>query len=321
MAFAGAIGAMVFALVAAGTALAEAKRPLFCVLVPHFKDEYWLSVGYGLEREADRQGVELLFFEAGGYRSQERQIAQLLDCRTRGVDAILLGTVTSDHPDLLAAVADVSRQVPVFGLVNELHAPQLSASIGVDWDEMGHVLGRFLAARHPANSPPKQALLISGPPESGWIGPLENGLRRGLAGSSLHLVAVFGADTGLRQQLARVEEALEAFPDSDYLIGSAPAVEAAIGLLEQHAARARPVLLSTYISHTVKRGLLNGKILAAPFDDPVEQGEMAIKAAVGGLPPDQAAGFIGPEIILLTQARANVQKAVLSPSDYFPKID
>ncbi len=241
----------------------------FCVLVPHFKDEYWLSVGYGLEREAAKQGVALLLYEAGGYQSRENQIRQLRNCGARGADAILLGAVTSDHPDLLSAISEVSQDAPVFGLVNELHAPELSASIGVDWEDMGRVLGEYLAARHAGDITPRMAVLVSGPAESGWTGPLEAGLRRGLEQSSLKLIAVFGADTGLRQQLARVEDALEQYPDLDYLIGSAPATEAAIGVLERHVQRKRPLLVSTYISHTVKRGLMNKQILAAPFDDPI----------------------------------------------------
>ena len=293
----------------------------FCVLVPHFKDEYWLSVGYGLEQQAKKQDVKLLFFEAGGYRSRERQIAQLHECRDRQVDAILIGAVTSEHPELLSAIAEVNRGVPVFGLVNELHAPELRASIGVDWEDMGLVIGLYLAARNPAGAEKKTAVLISGPPESGWIGPLEEGLRNGLDGSSLQLVAVFGADTGLRQQLALVEQALEEYPDTDYLIGSAPAVEAAIGLLNRESQTKQPTLISTYISHTIKRSLLNGQVLAVPFDDPMAQGDMAIRAAVGVIPLEKELDFIGPEVVLLTRDEGLPDNIWLSPSDYFPTIE
>ena len=293
----------------------------FCVLVPHFKDEYWLSVGYGLEQQAKKQDVKLLFFEAGGYRSRERQITQLYECRDRQVDAILIGAVTSEHPELLSAVSEVNQDMPVFGLVNELHAPELRASIGVDWEDMGLVIGQYLAARHPAGTEVRTAVLISGPPESGWIGPLETGLRNGLKGSSLQLVEVFGADTGLRQQLKVVEQAFERYPDTDYLVGSAPAVEAAIGVLTQGDQSARPTLVSTYISHTIKRSLSNGQVLAVPFDDPMAQGDMAIRAAVGEIPLEKDLGFIGPEVVLLTRDQDLPDKIRLSPSDYFPTIE
>ena len=87
-----------------GTALAEAR--LLCVLVPHFKDEYWLSVANGIETRAALRGLHVRFFEAGGYRALQGQIAQLDSCQALQPGAILIGAVSSDDPALLAAVAD-----------------------------------------------------------------------------------------------------------------------------------------------------------------------------------------------------------------------
>lgn len=293
---------------------------MFCVLVPHFKDEYWLSVGYGLEKEAERQNVDLLFYEAGGYRALAQQIEQLFACAERGVDAILIGAVASDHPDLTDAITQVAPTVPVFGLVNELHAEVLGGRVGVDWQDMGYAIGRHLTERHPEGSPPKTAVFLSGPREAGWTGPLEAGLRMGLSGSAVAILEVFGADTGLRQQLALVETALQRHPEADYLIGSAPAVEAAMGLLENSADPDPPLLVSTYISQTILRGLMNGSVLAAAFDDPMQQGVLAIRQAAAGIPPVRNAPAIGPEIVLLTRAGRELQQVRISPADYFPAL-
>ena len=300
---------------------AAAAGPVLCVLVPHFKDEYWLSVGYGLEQEAARLNVELLFFEAGGYRARAQQIEQLDSCVERGVDAVLIGAVTSDHPDLTDAIGRVAQHIPVFGLVNELHAVTLSARIGVDWQDMGYAVGHHLAELHPEGSRPGTAVYISGPPEAGWTGPLENGLRKGLERSAVTILEVFGADTGLRPQLALVETALERHPDADYLIGSAPAIEAAIGLFATNGAPEPPLLISTYISHTVMRGLMNGKVLAAPFDDPALQGAMALGQVVSVLASERSEALAGPGIVLLTNSDANLADIRLSPAGYFPNID
>jgi protein TorT len=315
------LGAWLLALLSVLPVRAASAERSFCVLVPHFKDEYWLSVGYGLEQAARQRGITLRFFEAGGYHARERQIEQLRFCAASRAEAILLGAVTSDHPTFLATVAEVSQSVPVFGLVNELHAPELVGAIGVDWQDMGESLARFLAERHPQESEPKTAVLISGPAESGWAPPLELGIRTALDNSSLRIVRVFGADTGLRQQLAMVEEALAEVPDMDYLIGSAPAVEAAIGMLASQDRATRPQLVSTYISHTVKRGLLNGQVLAVPFDDPMRQGEMMIDAVEGLVPLNALPSFTGPDILLLTQDNTSADQVQLSPSNYFPTIE
>lgn len=297
--------------------------PLVCVLVPHFKDEYWLSARYGLERAAAREGVELALYEAGGYNARKRQIAQLETCAARQAEAILLGAVTSDHPELLEAVARAARQAPVIGLVNELHATDLTARIGVDWFEMGRAVGAYLKSRHPPGTTRQSGVLVTGPDSAGWTSPLRRGMRAGLAGSAVEITEVLKADTGLRQQLALVEEVLSRIPRPDYLIGSAPAIEAAMGLLAVHDDPGSPKLVSTYISHTVLRGLMNGTVLAAPFDDPARQGEMALERAREAIeaPGPADPGMSGPEIRLLRSYDPSLANVMVSPPEYFPRIE
>lgn len=300
---------------------APAEETRLCVLVPHFKDEYWLSVGYGLETEAAARNTGLIFFKAGGYNARQSQIAQLSQCLARNADAILIGTVSSGHPDLLAAIVATAAQRPVFGLVNALSSPDLSGRIGVDWRDMGRGVGAYLAARHPPGSAPVSAVLISGPAEAGWTGPLEAGLREALATSSVEIRAALGADTGLREQLRLVEDALRTWPEADYLIGSAPAIEAAMGHFAQHDTGPRPQLVATYVNHTIKRGLRSGQILAAPFDNPVEQGRMALRQALGVLRGDGVARADGPGIRLMETGADDLRLLEMSPATYFPTIE
>ncbi len=314
---------IVIALVAAGlvgAARAQEARRL-CVLVPHFKDDYWLSVGYGLEREAARRNVQLRFFEAGGYRALAAQLKQLEVCAQADVDGILIGAVSSDHPDMTAAVARAARQVPVIALVNELHAEQLAGRIGVDWRDMGHEIGAFLSRQHPEGAAPKTAIFLNGPREAGWTGPLESGLRAGLENSSVDIVDVLRADTGVRAQLDLVEAAMARHADVDYVIGNAPAIEAALGVLATQDARAQPLLVSTYMTPSVLRGLINGQVRAAPFDDPVQQGVMAIRHAVSGGDADTPDGLIGPALQLLTAGGDSLQSITFPPATYFPLIE
>lgn len=313
------MAALLFAMLGGPVAAGPSAR-LFCVLVPHFKDEYWLSVGFGLEQEAARQNVALVMYEAGGYRALSQQIQQIENCAKQKVDAILIGAVSSDNPDLIVELARVARNIPVFGLVNELHSDALRATTGVDWQGIGFAIGSHLTALHPAGSPPKTAVLISGPPTAGWTRPLEDGLRQALAGSAVEIAEVFGADTGLRQQLALVESALARHPKADYLIGSAPAIEAAIGAFATNARPSKPLFISTYISHTILRGLMNGNVLAAVFDDPMLQGIMAIRQAVEFQTAPPTAKAIGPEILLLRQGDESLHSLRLSPADYFPTL-
>ncbi|MDO5705938.1 MAG: TMAO reductase system periplasmic protein TorT [Paracoccus sp. (in: a-proteobacteria)] len=297
--------------------LPVAAQGAVCVLVPHFKDEYWLSVGYGLEQEARAAGLDLWFREAGGYRAREAQITQIDDCTAAGAEAILIGTVSSDHPDLLAAVARAAQTAPVYALVNALDSDALSGRAGVDWHAMGLDLGRAIAAAHPAGSPPLQAVLVSGPRESGWVRPVETGLREALSDSAVRIVDRRFSDTGLREQFETVAEIFESFPNLDMLIGSAPAIEAAMGILATHPERRRPELVATYVTHSVRRGLSDGQVALAPFDDPVGQGRMAVRMVL----KDDSPFGDGPPIRLIRPRTLTVERLPLSPADYFPSIE
>ncbi|WP_068310096.1 TMAO reductase system periplasmic protein TorT [Polycladidibacter hongkongensis] len=300
----------------------DAKSEL-CVLVPHFKDEYWLSVGYGVEQQASREGADIIFYEAGGYNSVAKQILQIDRCIALQPKAILIGAVSSNHPDLIAALKRAEEIMPVYGLVNELHAPALAGMIGVDWEQMGSKLGRYLQANS-LGKKSEMAVLVSGPAKAGWTGPLEKGLRSALKNSPIAIAAVYGADTGLSQQLALVRQALQEYPNADYLIGSAPAIEAAMGLRAARPDLPQPALAATYISHTVLRGVVNGSVIAVAFDDPIEQGRLAVKLALTkrNIKKNLAENlqFIGPEVKVITRISRPDNVRLVSPSNYFPYI-
>ncbi len=298
-----------------------AAQGAVCVLVPHFKDEYWLSVGFGLEQEAARAGLRLSLHEAGGYEARDEQIAQIDDCRAGGAAALLIGAVSSDHPDLLAAVARAAQAMPVIGLVNELHSDALSGAVGVDWRAMGQAVGAGLAARFPAGTAPVRAAFLSGPAESGWVPLVDAGMRAALAGSAVEIVARRAADTGLRQQFAEVAGVLGGGQPLEVLIGPAPAIEAAMGYLANHPGAARPLLVATYLSHSVRRGLADGQVAFAPFDDPIEQGRMALRMAAARIGGGPALGVAGPGIVLVGPEDARSSRIALSPPGYFPHID
>lgn len=279
-----------------GAHLGRGQR--LCVIVPHFKDEYWLSVGYGLIQEAKATETEVLMFESGGYHALQHQIELLDICVARNVSAILLGAVSADDASLLSAIEKTAQTVPVVALVNELRSAHLSGAVGVDWRDMGHVIGAYLAQLHPQGSKAVSAALITGPAASGWSPLLETGLLSELRGSSITIDFIGRSDTGLREQLAQVEAAIERVPGLDIIIGSAPAIEGAMGLAA-NSDGPFPKIVSTYISHSVRRGVQSGKVAAVAFDDPVEQGRLGIRVALSAQIREFSTALIGPNISLV----------------------
>ena len=297
-----------------GSAEAVARQGAICIVVPHFKDEYWLSVGFGLREEARAAGVALMIHESGGYHALDRQVALLETCRSAGAGAVLLGAVSADDPVLLDAVSRTAADMPVLALVNELRAPDLAGAIGVDWRDMGRAVGDFLAGRHPAGSAPVTIGFVTGPEDSGWSPLLEGGLRAGLDGSAVEIAITRHADSGLREQLREVEHVLSHAPTIDYLVGTAPAIEGAMGLAARYDG-AFPRLIATYVSHSVRRGLRNGQVAAVPFDDPVAQGRLGVRMALQAMQGHHNEGMHGPAIRLLSAEGARTGPITLSPAD------
>ena len=103
-----------------------------CMLIPHLKDAYWLTVNFALVDEARRLGVAVAVFAAGGYEHLDRQREQIDECLAQNPDGILLGAVSLDGlNDLIETVVD--RGIPVIDLINGVSSPRISARVGVDF--------------------------------------------------------------------------------------------------------------------------------------------------------------------------------------------
>lgn len=289
-----------------------------CVAYPHLKDSYWLSVNHGMVEEAARLGVSFRLVEAGGYPNVDRQRQQMLDCVSEGADALVLGTVAFD--ELTDTVRQIARSIPVIAAVNDIADDGITAKVGVSWTEMGAVAGRYIAQRHPTGSTPVKVAWFPGPEGAGWVRFVERGFREAVADSAVEIAVTKYGDTGREIQVLRVEEALEEVSDLDYIVGAAPAAEAAVSLLRTRGLQDRVGIVSDYMTHAVYRGIYRGKILAAPTDFPVLQGRMAIEFAVRAIEGSLVHRHAGP-VIEAVEAGASPWPQLtetLAPASFIP---
>ena len=300
-------------------ALDHAAKPWrLCVIYPHLKDAYWLSVNYGMVEEANRLGVSFDLYEAGGYPNLARQIEQVEACGKRQMDALILGPVSYDG--LTPAVLEIAKQMPVIDAVNDMDDAGVSAKASVSWREMGAAAGRAIAERHPKGSAPVRLAWFPGPKGAGWVQFVERGFLEALAESSAEIVAVRFGDTGLEQQVLLVEDVLDTVPEVDYLVGSGPMAEAAVSVLRARGLTDSIGVVSTYVSHGVYRGIKRGRILAAPTDFAVLQGRLAIELAVRAIEGSLTIRHAGPKIVTLTAENIDAvgTKESLAPASFVP---
>ena len=277
--------------------LDKAKRSWrICASYPHLKDSYWLSVNYGMVRHARELGVQLEIVEAGGYLNLDRQISQISDC-AKTADALIVGTVSYDG--LTPLLVQLSKRMPVIAAVNDIDSAGITAKSGVSWISMGEAIGAYFAKLHPKGSPKVRVAWFPGPKGAGWVGFVEQGFERGLAGSSAEIVSVKWGDTGFEDQLLLLEDLLEEHPDVDYIIGSAVTADAAVSLLRAKNLTGKIGVLADYFTHGTYRAIKRGKIMAAPTDSPVLQGELSVDQAVRALEGSLTVTHAGPAIRII----------------------
>ncbi|MGF1773109.1 TMAO reductase system periplasmic protein TorT [Vibrio wakamikoensis] len=294
-----------------------------CAIYPHLKDSYWLSVNYGMVTEAEKQNITLKVLESGGYPNIDKQRAQLIACRDWGADAIILGTVSPT-----AFSQDLSRytqDTPVFATVNHLivdkaQRQHVKGVVGVDWYWMGHRVGKHLAEQHPKGSGVVDVAFLPGPESSGGTKPVILGFLEAVKHSDVNIVETLWADNDKELQRNLVQEVIENYPNLDYVVGSAVAIEAAISELRAQPHHSDIKLLSIYLSHGVYRGLLRNKVEFAPTDKMVEQGQLSIRQAVHYLRDEPYETDLAPKIEVLTPDSLDEQiiGESLSPSAFRP---
>ncbi|WP_406645765.1 TMAO reductase system periplasmic protein TorT [Aliisedimentitalea scapharcae] len=289
-----------------------------CVSYPHLKDAYWLSVNYGMVEEARRLGVSFHLVEAGGYPNLDRQIQQIEACVDDQADALVLGTVSFDG--LTETVERIAQSVPVIAAVNDIADPGITAKVGVSWTEMGAEAGRVIARAHPKGSDPVKVAWFPGPEKAGWVRFVEAGFRAAVRNSSAEIAVTKYGDTGREIQVLLIEEALDEVPDLDYIVGSAPAAEAAVSVLRARGMQDQVRIVSDYFTHAVHRGIRRNRIIAAPTDMPVLQGRLAIEMAVRAIENKLDVTHLGPAIQVISGVRPDVAliQHSLAPATFVP---
>ncbi len=290
-----------------------------CVSFPHMKDAYWLGVNYGVASEAERQGVKMQLVEAGGYTELNTQISQIEDCVAAGANAVVIGAISFDGLNNL--VSEIRGQgIPVIDVINGMSSSELSAKSLVSFGEMGGKAGEYLAEAHPAGSDPVKVAWFPGPAGAGWVEAGNSGFIGAVEGSAVEVVDTRYGDTGKEAQSTLVEDALETYPDLDYIVGTAVTAEAAIPILRARGLSEQIKILSYYFTPGVAQGISRGQVLAAPTDSPVIQGRIAIDQAVRILEGADYEKHVGPALYVVTADNHAEfdSSSTLAPADFKP---
>jgi len=273
-----------------------ASRPwVLCAVFPHIKDAYWLAVNFGMIDEARRRGIEVRFLEAGGYPNLDLQRAHVRSCGADPtVNALIVGTVSFDG--LSPLLQEVSQRIPVVATVNDIADAGVAAKVGVNWYDMGRAAGDYLTTRVASERGQVPIAWFPGPQGAGWVPFVDRGFRDAIAGSRIAVATTAWGDTSKMVQRNLVQKTLDEHPGVRYLVGNALMAEAAVSVLRERGLQGRIGIVSTYFTPAVHRGILRGRILAAPTDSPVLQGRLSVSQTVALLERQPLDRHVAPAV-------------------------
>ena len=259
------------------------KKWNICVSFPHLKDSYWVGVGYGVISEAQRLKQKVTLLEAGGYTNLERQLRQIEDCISAGADALVLSAISGKGN--VNQVNEIRKKgIPVVDLVNGV-GTQVDSKILESWYLLGYLACDWVAQKHPKGSGTKSMAWFPGPPGAAWAVAADNGCMDASKNGDLEVVGTKWGDTGKSIQLKLVEDVVSSRTSGgttnlDYIIGTTPTIEAAVGVVRDRGIAKTTQLVAYYYNTGAHILLQQGRMAMAPTDQMVLQGQIAIDQAV-----------------------------------------
>ncbi|NWL76237.1 TMAO reductase system periplasmic protein TorT [Pseudomonas taiwanensis] len=288
--------------------LTGASKPWrICALLPHGMDRYWWGVAWGLDEEAQRQGIQLGVYEAGGYQFPDMQRAQLTRCGQLAADAYVIAAISAKG--LCDEIALLHRdKVPVIDLINRIDCPGITARAQVDFADMAKAAMTYI--REHSGGRPVRVGWLPGPEDAGWVADAERGLKEFGSQGGVTLIAGGYGPVDRSTQATLVRQLLAREPELDYILGNAEAAAFAGQLVRSAGSRYKAQVVSLYATERVLEAIADGSVLASPTDSPVVQARVAVDLAIRALEGRQSPRRVSPRIEVID--RNNLQRFDIS---------
>ncbi|AYF88986.1 TMAO reductase system periplasmic protein TorT [Pseudomonas sp. JS3066] len=274
--------------------LTGASKPWrICALLPHGMDRYWWGVAWGLDEEAQRQGIQLGVYEAGGYQFPDMQRAQLTRCIQLAADAYVIAAIGAKG--LCDEIALLHRdKVPVIDLINRIDCPGITAMSQVDFADMAKAAMAYI--RDHSGGRPVRVGWLPGPEDAGWVADAERGLKEFGSQAGVTLISGGYGPVDRSTQAVLVRQLLAREPGLDYILGNAEAAAFAGHLVRTGGSRYKAQVVSLYATERVLEEIADGTVLASPTDSPVIQARVAVDLAIRALEGKQSPQRVSPRI-------------------------
>lgn len=254
--------------------------------------------------------------QAGGYTELASQRTQIKECMASGADGLILSSVDTDKNNDLVQLYHSQGKL-VVDLINWISSKHISARVAVNYFDNGVEIAKYLL-KHAKE--PSKVLWLPGPKGPGWPAAGNKGFIQELTGSDIEIVHTAWGDTGYRIQSKLIRDALEIFPDIDYIVGTTVSADAAIDIIRQKNQSASIGVLSYYFSSDTFKAIQRNQIIAAATDKQAIQARLSVDIIVRLLEGDDSFTQIAPLVEIVDKKTLNnfISSTSVAPRGFRP---
>ncbi|WP_412459878.1 TMAO reductase system periplasmic protein TorT [Pseudomonas sp. SC11] len=290
-----------------------------CALFPHTTNDILRAYIYGTVDQAKKLGAQLTIYDAGGYANIDKQQAQFDNCVTLGAQAILMFSVSPSGMNQKIEQAR-AKGIKVVDLNTGVDTPT-DARVVVTYKEVGQLVGKALAAKHPAGSGATPVVLMPGPAGVSWSEDTVIGFKDAIAGSDVRLEKVIYGQSSRLDQQPLVENVLVTYPNIKYIVGMGTTVEAALNALRERGKVGQIGLYATFITADLLRPIRNGDVQGVVVENSVSINRIAVDMAVRSLENKLQIRDAIPAVQMMDKSNVDqLSEAAFAPRGWKPQL-
>jgi ABC-type sugar transport system substrate-binding protein len=258
------------------------KQYTIGVLLPQLSNPHFVGQAYGYIDEAEKLGVKVIMFDAGGYQYLDRQISQMEDLIASKVDAIIL--VAVNGPGTVGAVEHaVAAGIPVINCNVMTASDKVATRVRSDDEVIGQMQADYMGQSLKGEG---KVVMLRGAPGTSWAENRGNAFKKRLT-EKFPKVTVVGeqySQSTPADGLKLMEDFLQTFPQIDgaYNGADTTAIGAAQAVLAA-GKKGKVTITATDFQVDTQKFIHDGVMGATVAQQTVIIGRWGVRAAINAL--------------------------------------
>jgi len=255
------------------------KKYTIGVCVPMMGAPFWRNTSYGVFNQAEKLGIELLYYDAGGFAYLEKQIKQVEDLIERKADAIIVCAISSKGTiEVMERAA--SQGIVAMNFVSRTYSDKIASAVLDDDYRIGSIEAEYVGKKLNGEG---KGVMLSGPPGVDWAMNRAKGFRETLAKKypGIEVLAEKWCEPNIEVPQKIMDDLLLTFPDMQFCYAGADGMAMGAANAVRAARKLGQVLITTAsFSPEGADYLKKGYISMNVGESPILEGAWAIDVAV-----------------------------------------